>query len=62
MESGGQSFDHIPCLNDFEAHIDYMVNRLRPLIDANVYADDAFSNRLYEKLELMPWCKPIPRP
>lgn len=35
IEAGGESFDYIACLNDSAAHVNFMVQRLRPLIEAN---------------------------
>ena len=29
MESGGESYDYIPCLNDNEDHIDVFVNLIK---------------------------------
>ncbi len=34
IEAGGEAFDYIHCLNDSAAHVNYMVNRLRPLIES----------------------------
>jgi ferrochelatase len=40
IEAGGESFDYIHCLNDSAAHVNYMVNRLRPIIDAGASDED----------------------
>ncbi len=43
MEAGGEGFDYVPCLNDSAAHVDYMCQRLQPLIDAGLPSEDQIS-------------------
>lgn len=40
IAAGGESLDYIPCLNDAPAHVDYMVQRLRPFLDVSVSNND----------------------
>ena len=49
IEAGGERFDYVPCLNDSEAHIDYMCQRLQPLIDAGLPSDDHIKQANLEK-------------